>query len=83
MLRSLDYAARSAQRAGAVDFDPDAWLVDARAAFLTGYGGLPAGTDGLVAAFEIEKACYEVRYEANNRPEWTWLPLAALERLVA
>jgi trehalose synthase-fused probable maltokinase len=83
MLRSLDYAARSVQRAGAVDFDPDAWLVDARAAFLTGYGGLPAGTDGLVAAFEIEKACYEVRYEANNRPEWTWLPLAALERLVA
>jgi predicted trehalose synthase len=24
-----------------------------------------------------------VRYEANNRPEWTWLPLAALERLAA
>ena len=24
-----------------------------------------------------EKACYEVRYEANIRPDWTWLPLAA------
>jgi trehalose synthase-fused probable maltokinase len=83
MLRSLDYAARSAQRAGAAGFDPDAWLADARAAFLSGYGALPAGGEGLLAAFELEKACYEVRYEANNRPEWTWLPLAALERLVA
>ena len=83
MLRSLDYAARSAQRGGAIGFDPDAWLSDARAAFLTGYGGLPPGGEGLLAAFELEKACYEVRYEANNRPEWVWLPLAALERLVA
>ena len=32
-------------------------------------------------AFELEKACYEVRYEANNRPGWLWLPLAAVERL--
>ena len=84
MLRSFDYAARSAQRAGAAaaDLDPDAWLVDARAAFLTGYGTLPTGGEQLLGAFEIEKACYEVRYEANMRPEWTWLPLAALERLV-
>ena len=34
-------------------------------------------------ALEAEKACYEVRYEANNRPEWTWLPLEALERMAA
>lgn len=83
MLRSLDYAARMAQRGGAIDFEPDAWLTGARAAFLSAYGGLPPGGEGLLAAFELEKACYEVRYEANNRPEWTWLPLAALERLVA
>jgi maltokinase len=37
----------------------------------------------LVRAFELEKACYEVRYEANNRPDWVWLPLEALERLAA
>ena len=36
----------------------------------------------LVEAFELEKACYEVRYEAANRPDWLWLPLAAVERLV-
>jgi trehalose synthase-fused probable maltokinase len=83
MLRSLDYAARTAQRGGAIGFEPDAWLSEARAAFLSAYGGLPPGGERLLAAFELEKACYEVRYEANNRPEWTWLPLAALERLVA
>ena len=83
MLRSLDYAARTAQRDGAIDFEPDAWLSEARDAFLSGYGGLPPGGEGLLAAFELEKACYEVRYEANNRPEWVWLPLAALERLLA
>ena len=83
MLRSFDYAARTAQRGGALGFEPDAWLPDARAAFLAAYGGLPPGGERLLAAFELEKACYEVRYEANNRPEWTWLPLAALERMVA
>jgi len=83
MLRSLDYAARTAQRAGAIGFEPDPWLSDAREAFLSAYGGVPPGGERLLAAFELEKACYEVRYEANNRPEWTWLPLAALERLVA
>ena len=35
----------------------------------------------MLAAFELEKACYEVVYEANNRPDWIWLPLDALERL--
>jgi trehalose synthase-fused probable maltokinase len=83
MLRSLDYAARTAQRGGAVGFEPDAWLGEAREAFLSGYGGLPLGGERPLAAFELEKACYEVRYEANNRPEWIWLPLAALERLAA
>jgi predicted trehalose synthase len=73
MLRSLDYAA---QTAGA----PGRWLADARTAFLGGYG--PIGVEGttLLAAFELEKACYEVAYEANNRPDWVWLPLGALER---
>jgi trehalose synthase-fused probable maltokinase len=83
MLRSLDYAARTAQRNGAMALEPDGWLLDARAAFLSTYGELPPGGEDLLAAFELEKACYEVRYEANNRPDWTWLPLAALERLAA
>jgi predicted trehalose synthase len=80
MLRSLDYAARSAERSRA-DFEPDPWLSDARAALLNAYGG--SADPSLLAAFELEKACYEIRYEANFRPDWVPLPLGAVERLVA
>jgi len=83
MLRSLDYAARSAERATGGGFSPDAWLVDARKAFLGAYGAGAADQANLLRAFEGEKACYEVRYEANNRPDWGWLPIAALERIAA
>jgi maltokinase len=80
MLRSLDYAARTVERsAGGADLS--AWLSDARDAFLGAYGD--AADADLLRALEIEKACYEVRYEANNRPDWVWLPLQALERLMA
>ena len=53
---------------------------EARAAFLEGYGGVAPDEAPLLAAFELENACYEVAYEANNRPDWVWLPLEALER---
>jgi maltokinase len=82
MLRSLDYAARSAERVrGASVFEPEHWLEQARHALLQAYwsNGMPVD-DGLLRAFELEKACYEVHYEANNRPDWVWLPLAALSR---
>ncbi|MBW3613411.1 MAG: hypothetical protein KY392_06070 [Chloroflexi bacterium] len=83
MLRSLDYAARTVAAGPHADgFDADAWLFEARAALLDGYGGIAADQQGLLDAFELEKACYEVRYEANNRPGWLWLPLAAVERLI-
>ena len=82
MLRSLDYAART-HAARSEAFDADGWLRRARGEFLSGYGGVAAADEALLTAFEIEKACYEVRYEAGNRPDWTWLPLAALERLAA
>ena len=82
MLRSLDYAARTAEAgAHAPALDADRWLADARIAFLEAYGGVDAERQGLLDAFELEKACYEVRYEASNRPGWLWLPLAAVERL--
>jgi trehalose synthase-fused probable maltokinase len=79
MLRSLDYAALTAARANA-SFEPDGWLADARAAFLAAYGD--AADRSLLRAFEVEKACYEVRYEANFRPDWVPLPLGAVARLV-
>jgi maltokinase len=74
MLRSLDYAARTAHA-------DQAWLPRARTAFLDGYGGIDPGDARLLDAFELEKACYEVRYEASNRPDWLWLPMAAVARL--
>ena len=81
MLRSLDYAARTAARDDAT-FDAEGWLGEATAAFLGAYGGVDPAEAGLLQAFELEKACYEIRYEASNRPEWLWLPLAAVERSV-
>ena len=80
LLRSLDYAARTAQRS-TPGIDADGWLAEARSAFIGAYGVLGASEMSLAQAFELEKACYEVRYEASNRPEWLWLPLAAVERL--
>lgn len=80
MLRSLDYAARTAARVSTT-FDAEAWLAAARASFVDAYGGIGPSDAGLLEAFELEKACYEIRYEASNRPDWLWLPLAAVERL--
>ena len=34
------------------------------------------------AAFELEKACYELRYELNNRPDWVAIPLAGITRIL-
>ncbi|MEJ7801835.1 MAG: phosphotransferase [Candidatus Limnocylindria bacterium] len=80
LLRSFDYAARTAERVSP-SFDAHGWLADARGAFLVAYGGIGPGQAGLLEAFELEKACYEIRYEASNRPAWLWLPIAAVERL--
>jgi trehalose synthase-fused probable maltokinase len=84
MLRSLDYAARTVERqqTGRA-FDPDGWLARARDRFLGRYRSGGRLDVELLRAFELEKACYEVRYEANFRPDWVWLPLQALERLTA
>jgi trehalose synthase-fused probable maltokinase len=82
MLRSLDYAAHTAPPTASGPDARQSWLREARAALVDGYGGVGPDDEPLLAAFELEKACYEVVYEANNRPAWTWLPLEALERLV-
>jgi 1,4-alpha-glucan branching enzyme len=81
MLRSLDYAARTAEREGGLD--ADTWIPEGREAFLAAYGRIDPSDAALLTAFELEKACYEVRYEAANRPDWLWLPVAAVERLSA
>ena len=87
MLRSIAYAAETVRAAGPAAWI-DSWERDARHAFLDGYfataGSAPFLPDGqaaamrVVAAFEVEKAAYEVVYEANNRPDWIAIPLRGL-----
>ncbi|MGE3578419.1 MAG: phosphotransferase, partial [Vicinamibacterales bacterium] len=93
MLRSLDYAWAAAAGTGpSAGAQAVVSLAEARAAFLHGYhararsGGatfLPpdAGAERWTALFELEKALYEVAYEANNRPDWVGIPLGAAARL--
>lgn len=82
MLRSLDYAGGFAARSTGVE--PAAaqrWVARAGRAFLTGYtGGRPLrpAEQTAVAAYQADKAVYEVVYEARNRPDWQQIPLAAL-----
>jgi maltose alpha-D-glucosyltransferase/alpha-amylase len=33
--------------------------------------------------FETEKAFYELAYELNNRPDWTWIPMRGIAKLLA
>jgi maltokinase len=98
MLRSFDYAARFAlgERAEgkAAYLEPlrDAWLERNSAAFLRGYYEtkgieelLPPRAEereAVRAAFELDKALYELRYELGFRPDWARLPRAALARLL-
>jgi maltose alpha-D-glucosyltransferase/alpha-amylase len=102
MLRSFDYAVRTAMRGhdtgdlvlrGSLERWADAWLREVRAAYLRGYRAathgaafVPADDDTLrrlLAAFELEKAVYELGYELNNRPEWIWVPVTGIRRLLA
>jgi maltokinase len=86
MLRSLDYAARF-QLAGNESADQIAaaardWARRNQAAFCAGYaraGGADPGKHGiLVRALTLDKAVYEVIYEARNRPSWLSIPLGSI-----
>jgi trehalose synthase-fused probable maltokinase len=90
MLRSFAYAAETA-RAHGVDVPAD-WEHDARSSFLRGYvevidpALLPLSggeRERLLAACELEKALYELRYELDNRPDWVHVPVAGILRLLA
>jgi maltose alpha-D-glucosyltransferase/alpha-amylase len=68
------------------------WERDARSAFLGAYFAqveeeysiLPESDTNsrqLVTLFEAEKAFYELAYELNNRPDWSWIPMRGISKL--
>jgi maltokinase len=84
MLRSFDYAAGSWEQAHPGSSAAE-WAEAARTAFLEGYaeraGRDPRDDRALLAALELDKALYEVVYEARNRPSWLSIPVTAIARL--
>jgi maltokinase len=86
MLRSFDYAARHQlighpDQAARSDVARD-WVRRNADAFCAGYaeaGGLdPAANKVLLRALQLDKAVYEVLYEARHRPSWLSIPLDSL-----
>ncbi len=85
MLRSFDYVGGTREHTDGAS--ARAWVNAAQQAFLDGYtaraGHDPRSLGPLLAAFELDKAMYEVVYEARNRPGWLAIPLGAVRRLTA
>jgi maltokinase len=94
MLRSFDYAAFQPLVVGdsdlaATDGRATAWIEANRGAFLEGYLGVAGGAgwlagdhELLLRALELDKAVYEVMYEARHRPAWLPIPLGGIRRLL-
>lgn len=96
MLRSFDYAAhfaladRATAEAEVLAGGARAWAVHNGEAFVAGYEDedgierlLPPEADRplVLAAFELDKALYELDYERTYRPTWVEIPQAALRRI--
>jgi maltose alpha-D-glucosyltransferase/alpha-amylase len=97
LLRSFDYAAAMMVRKGHVgvartttdqrDDLLDAFRERASSTFLESYRAAAEGVDGgdeeaLLDLFLIEKAAYEIGYEAANRPAWLDVPMHGLASLI-
>ena len=92
LLRSIAYAAAASR-----ENDHEAWRANweqaaaeyFRGGYLATAAGaafLPAGSSAFaraVAAFELEKAAYEIVYEARHRPPWLPIPVRGLVNAAA
>jgi len=68
------------------------WVAWTSAALLGGYRAAagnaaflpenPEEFEILLSAYLVDKALYELRYELNNRPDWAYIPLRGLRRLL-
>ncbi len=96
LIRSYDYAAYFSANSGPSDLSEQAiahrqrllerYVPESREAFLRAYRALaPDSTaaDALLDLFTLEKATYEICYEAANRPAWLVVPLRGLNALAA
>ena len=96
MLRSFSYAAAVALSYQEDDLSSlgKAWESRNRECFMAGYLRKaaeaepilptdPAVRSAVLAAFELDKALYEMAYERANRPDWARIPLGAVQRLTS
>ncbi|MGH8906562.1 MAG: 1,4-alpha-glucan branching protein GlgB [Egibacteraceae bacterium] len=84
MLRSFDYVAGAQPSEAALR-----WRDQARERFLEAYldragssGLLPRDPEPVLAAFELDKAAYELGYELMSRPDWVAIPVAGITRVL-
>lgn len=66
----------------------EAWIEATRDAFINAYRETMSDStivpdddesfEAILAAFELDKAIYELGYEMNNRPDWLWVPLQGI-----
>jgi maltokinase len=97
MLRSLQYASRFALRErtdGEMERLGDRaerWEAHNREAFLLGYDATPdidellpdaTAAQAVSAAYELDKALYEIGYERAYRPDWADIPTDAVLRIL-
>ncbi len=87
MLRSFDYAVGShyhETHAASGQARDSSWAGVAQTAFLDGYthaSGFDPRSSPLLRILVLDKALYEVTYEARNRPDWLPIPLSQVLEL--